>query len=412
MNLKPVSTKGSSFADKGGRGCLIAFGFVFLAAGLGFLWMTLFQPILKSQSSGDWQEARCTITNSKVDVDNSGDGTTYRPKVEFEYTFDGQDYEADTYDFTSLNRSRARCKEIVNNNAVGTQTSCFVNPDDPNDAVIVRSYDFSWMGALFPLIFSGIGIAVILAGFFGGKSSKTISGSAKDPTRANPLGLAASARESLTGSGTQHPGDIEDQAWDEPQKLKPSHRRFTSFLLVLGAAIFWNVLVSIFMRHVFNGGMEGFNIVVGIFLIPFAIVGIGLIGGAIHQFGAIFNPKVELALTTGAVRRGDSVDVAWQLEGRTSKVRLLTIMVEGEESATYRRGTDTITAKNVFCTIPITEATEAEEIEFGSRTVTIPDDTMHTFAANRNKVTWRIVVHGDVPFWPNIKEEYEFRVKP
>ena len=150
----------------------------------------------------------------------------------------------------------------------------------------------------------------------------------------------------------------------------------------------------------------------GIFLIPFVVVGIGLIGAVILNFGALFNAKVELALTTGAVRRGDSVDVAWQLEGRTSSVRSLKIVIEGEESATYQRGTDTITATNVFCTIPIADVTDPEQIEFGSESVTIPGDTMHTFKANRNQVLWRIVLHGEVPFWPNIKETYQFRVKP
>jgi len=147
-------------------------------------------------------------------------------------------------------------------------------------------------------------------------------------------------------------------------------------------------------------------------MIPFVLVGLGLIGGAVYTLAAIFNPKVELALSTGAVERGGSFDVAWQLSGRTSIVNSVKVTIEGEESATYRRGTDTITATNVFCSMPIAEVTESQDIEFGSVSATIPADTMHTFSADRNKILWRITVVGDIPYWPDIKETYEFRVKP
>ena len=62
--------------------------------------------------------------------------------------------------------------------------------------------------------------------------------------------------------------------------------------------------------------------------------------------------------------------------------------------------------------MPIVEVTDSQDMEFGSVSATIPLDTMHTFTADRNKISWRITVVGDIPYWPNIKETYEFRVKP
>ena len=408
MNIKPVSSEAKS--PKGGRGCAVAFGTIFMLAGLGFLVGTLIYPIIRTRTSGDWKETPCTIVSSKIDISSDSDGTSYRPKVEFEYVANGLPYPGKSYDFTSLNRPKKRCKEIVDAYPAGMQTSCFVNPDDPEDAVIVRSYDFSWLGTIMSLVFAGIGLAIAVAAlFYSPKPSNSISGSAKGPSRATgpALGLSSNAIAAGVSSSSRHSADIEDEAWDKPQKLKADHGRLTSFLGVLAMAIFWNGIVSVFIYMVIKEGFDGFQIV-----FAFVLVGLFIIAAAFQKFGGLFNPKVELALTTGAIKRGDSVDVAWQLEGRTSALRSLSIKVEGEESATYRRGTDTITDKNVFCSIEVAEVQSSEDIEFGSRTVTIPADTMHTFKGDRNRISWRIVVHGDIPWWSDIKETYEFRVRP
>jgi hypothetical protein len=413
MNVKPIS-------EKSKQGCGIVamsiFGSIFFFAGLAFLWMTAISPALRTNSSGDWVETPCTVTFSEVDVNRDGDGTTYRPKVEFEYVVEGKNHVSDAFDFTSLNRSKSRCQEIVKANPVGLQTSCFFDPNKHDDAVIERDYDFSWFACLFPLVFVLIGLGVMLGPiFFRGQKSNSISGAAKAPAAGPNTGLAVS---SLTGdnstmSPSVHPGDIADQMRGEPQKLKPSQKRITTFLVTLGVATFWNGIVGFFIYGIVSEGFGGgFDIIPVLFMIPFVLVGVLLVGGVFYSLAAIFNPTVELALSSGAIGRGESVDLAWQLSGRTSSVRSLKVTVEGEESATYRRGTDTITATNIFCTIQIAEVTDSQDIEFGSETVTIPIDTMHTFAANRNKISWRIVVHGDIPLWPNIKETYEFRVKP
>ncbi len=413
MNIEPIS-------EKSKQGCGIVgmtiFGSIFLFTGLAFLWMTALKPLVRTNSSSDWVEAPCTITFSEVDVNNDGDGTTYRPKVEFKYVVEGKNHESDAFDFTSLNRSKKRCREIVEANPIGLQTSCFYDPEKHDDAVIERNYDFSWFACLFPMVFVLVGLGIILGPiFFKGSKSNAISGSAKAHLAGPKSGLAMSSltADNSTLSPPSHPGDIEDKMRDEPQKLKPSQKRLTNFLVTLGVAIFWNGIVSAIIYGIATEGIGGgLEVLPFLFMIPFALVGLVLAGSVFYTLAAVFNPTVELALSSGAIGRGESVDVAWQLSGRTSSVKSLKVTIEGEESATYRRGTDSITDKNIFCTIPIADVSDSQDIEFGSETVTIPVDTMHTFAANRNKISWKIVVHGVIPFWPDIKENYEFRVKP
>jgi len=413
MNEEPVSTQKSSQA---GKGCLVLFGAVFVLFGLIFVYVTTVRPYLATRAASDWQETQCTVVKSEIDVDRGGDSTTYRPRIEFDYQFNGADYRSDTFDFTSLNRSRTRCQEIVNAHPVGTKVGCFVNPEDPEKAVIVRDYEFSYFGFFFPLIFSGFGFAAICAALFlKDNGSKSISGSAK----ATPSNAFASSGSSTSSTGShslpsskQHPSDLLDQNWEKPQKLKPTQTRLLKFIIGLLVALFWNGIVAALLYGFLTENPNNFEWFFVLFMIPFVLVGLALIFGVFYLLGGLLNPAVELALSTGAVERGGSVDVAWQLIGRTSSIRTLKVLIEGEESATYRRGTDTITDTNVFCSIPVTETDSQEEITFGSSPVTIPADTMHTFSADRNNIKWRVVVQGDIPLWPNINESFEFRVKP
>ena len=160
MNVEPISEK------KKPNGCSsifgVLFGGVFFLAGTVFFWLVFLGPLWRTHTSSDWVETPCTVITSELDVNNDGDGTTYRPRVEFEYTFNGKGLVSDTYDFTELNRSKARCKEVISAYPVDMQTSCFVDPNDHERAVITRNYDFSIFAFLFPLIFVVVGLAIIV----------------------------------------------------------------------------------------------------------------------------------------------------------------------------------------------------------------------------------------------------------
>lgn len=223
-----------------------------------------------------------------------------------------------------------------------------------------------------------------------------------------------SEHQSLMNTETKrHPEDLEDETWSVPQKLKPSQSRLVAFLVVSGVCVFWNGIVSIFLVQML--GQKAFDwsqMLFGLFLIPFVLIGLGLVLGAIYMFLALFNPKVVIATSSGAVPMGGEVDIAWEVEGNAGRIKRMQISLHGVQHATYRRGTTTTTDTEVFELIPVFEATTASDIEFGSATVTIPNSTMHTFEATNNKITWSIVVSGDIPWWPDVNESFAIRIKP
>ena len=109
---------------------------------------------------------------------------------------------------------------------------------------------------------------------------------------------------------------------------------------------------------------------------------------------------------------GVPVALSWRFHGAAGRVQRLTLHLEGREEATYRRGTDTTTDKRVFARHLLLDTTDSTQIAAGETLLALPADTMHSFAAARNKVVWSLKLHGDVPRYPDIDDEVAIVVYP
>jgi len=145
----------SAWAKKSsGKKVIIPFGLVFLSAGLLVMWFLTVSPLLKLQDAENWPAVPCVIVSSQVESHDSDEGTTYSVDILFRYTVEGKEYRSDTYDVSLGSSSGRQGKQaIVNAHPVGMKTTCFVNPDDPTDAIISREAPGTiWFG-LFSLAF-------------------------------------------------------------------------------------------------------------------------------------------------------------------------------------------------------------------------------------------------------------------
>lgn len=122
-----------------------------------FVWVTSLQPVYSAFWASNWAKTPCVILDSNVSTSSSieyGDFAC-RPKVKFQYAFANELYVSERFDFSKLNRSKSRCKDILQSYSVDQQAFCFVDPQDPTAAVLERGYRFSWLVFLFPLVFVG-----------------------------------------------------------------------------------------------------------------------------------------------------------------------------------------------------------------------------------------------------------------
>jgi len=175
-------------------------------------------------------------------------------------------------------------------------------------------------------------------------------------------------------------------------------------------AVFWNGIVSVFVGLLIKEfGRGNVEWILALFLVPFVLIGLLLLFGVAHGFLALFNPRPRLTLGSAQLTLGESTDLDWQFSGSTGRVKQLRIYLEGREEATYRRGTDTSTDKNVFATIEIARKPNADP---GRAQLEIPRDTMHSFKSDHNKIVWEIHLQGEIRYWSDVDETFEIEVLP
>lgn len=224
-------------------------------------------------------------------------------------------------------------------------------------------------------------------------------------------GLFARRGAAVKSSAARMP-EVADSA--APRQLEPDMGGATRLLVFLGFAVFWNGITSVFVtiavRSHLTGKPEWF---LSIFIIPFVLIGLGLIGAVVYQALALFNPSVRLVLDPGVVRLGERATFSWSVVGQVHRMRALRIDLVGREEATYQRGTDTYTDKHEFAELPLCASGGDVPVEpAGTSSFDLPADTMHSFESRHNKIKWFVRVKGDVPRWPDVSAEYRIDVAP
>jgi len=355
-------------------------GLFTVVGGVGLYFLTI-RTFLKVQDARSWPATPCIVQSSRVKSHDSDDGTTYSVDILYRYEARGREFRSNRYSFMGGSSSgHAGKAEIVAQYPPGRQTACFVNPSDPTDAVLVRGFTPVMLVGVVPLVFLLVGVGGLLhfvrSGF---KPTPTIPAS-------KPTG---------------------------PVTLKPPVSPVTKLIGTICVAAFWNGIVSVFVWQAVKSWQRGQpEYFLTLFMIPFVLIGLGLIGAVGYFFLALFNPRVRLTVDSFSVPVGGTVNLQWQVSGRITALRRVAIVLVGREEATYRRGTTTVTDKEVFTTIPVFETVNPWDMPSGRARLMIPPGTMHTFRGDNNKILWTLVIHGDIPLWPDVKEEYEITVLP
>jgi hypothetical protein len=381
---------------------LFVFGLVFMAVGLVASYFLLVRPLAKIHDARGWVETPCTIKSAEVKSHSSDDGTTYSIEIVYGYNFEGIRHEADQYDFIGGSSSGRRGKqEVVNRYRKAANPVCYVNPEDPAEAVLQR--DLTWKNALglFPLPFLAVGIGVLIYAwkYKGKKGSDWLPKSAASDrdSSGDSFGFARTSHGSESDSIT----------------LKSSQSPLVKLAVTVAFCLFWNGIVSFFVYQVIEGFRHGHpEWFLTIFMIPFVLVGLGSVSAVFYMLLACFNPRYALVLRPGSVYPGTSGTVAWGASGSSGRVRQLSIKLIGQEKATYTVGTNTRTDESTFFEAELVNTTNMVDVAEGQATFTIPADTMHSFEADNNKIVWCFKLEGDISLWPNVTEEYQLVVRP
>jgi hypothetical protein len=390
MVTRPLSQRRTAGSP---TGCMVLFSLVFLLAGGAGSYFLLVRPVSQLLASRSWTETQCTILSSQVAEVSSSDGSTYKIDIRYSYIADGNPRESNRYDFRIGSSSGTAGKQaIVDRYPPGSRVPCWFDPGDPSEAVLSRGVAPAYLLGLMPLIFFAVGAALLVWTVRSGRG-----------------GTGAAVTAGVSPFGVPPPMDAA-----APAELRPVVTPLGAFVGLTLVALFWNGIVSVFLWQAVASWRQGQpNGCLTAFLVPFVLIGLGLIFGAGRQFLVLFNPRAHVTLTPGVLATGGTAYLQWKLGSGGRGVRRVKIVLAGREEARYRRGTDTHTDRETFLSLPIVDTAQPFEIEGGgSASFAVPADTAPSFRADNNKIVWSLKVHCDLSNWPDTDDEYEVVVRP
>ena len=368
---------------------LILFG-AFAIGGLAIFWMSGVRPIAKVLAGRDWIERPCKIISAKVNSRGSRKvnsresekATTHRIDIVYEYEYDGKTYKCDRYDFMGGGNSlfyKGKLK-VVREYKEAEKPTCFVNPENPSEAVLRKGFHAEFLLGFSPLLFAFIGIGGLIKLFmFKGDSGQA---------------------EMLSG-----------RAESSGEVVLESKSPWSKLLTIIVIAAFWNGVISLFVFDIIKKWQNGYwSIFEPLFLIPFVLIGILFIVFVFCALLELFNPRVKVTLSKGVICFGDIVRLQWGFKGKVGRIRKLEILLKASEITSCGEGRNRRTRKDTFFKTEIYSTQDSGGIVYGEVGFGIPGDIKCPSGAGNDKIIWEINVRGDIGFWPDVNENFKLEV--
>ncbi|HAS83291.1 MAG TPA: hypothetical protein DCS43_11620 [Verrucomicrobia bacterium] len=387
----PVTQATTETGGTAGRRIGLLFCSVFILIGLVIPYFAFVKPLQRQRAARRWIPVEAEVLKSAVRSHRGDDSTTYSVYIAYRYEIDGIPYEGDRYRFSSSSSSgHAEKAEIVRQHPVGSRITVYVDPADSAESVVQREAGASLYLGLIPVVFAVFGFLFLII-----------------MLRAAP---ASTAGHTAGGTMTRQRNRAKEKI---PPAVRRSGSRVGAFFLMLFISIFWNGIVSVFLMSTIKEWQSDQRPVFStLFLTPFVLAGLGLIGAAFHFLLKIFSPVAELEPMTDSLSLGKSSVLRFRIRGNVQRITQLTITLTAREEATYSRGTNTYTDRHVFLEQTRLKTMDPKQMASGEITVNIPPGTMHSFEAPHNKIVWSLKVSGTISHWPDLNDEFILNVNP
>lgn len=138
-----------------------AAAFVFIAGSALFIGF-LVGPVRHAIAARSWRAQECKVLRSEVlrHVRSKG-SDTYSPVLLYSYVVDGQEHRSDSHSFLEfLDNGWEPAKNITDSYRLGSIVTCYVNPDDPDEATLRRDPSVGWLVGVLPLAAVAWGLAL------------------------------------------------------------------------------------------------------------------------------------------------------------------------------------------------------------------------------------------------------------
>jgi len=346
-----------------------------LAGGVGFFF-TAIRPFFQGMAARDWVETPCHILSSEVKRSaGSKGGSTYRPEINYTYQVDGRQYQSDRYQFGFRTSSSGRESKaaVVARYPRGKMAVCYVDPHNPQEAVLDRTPFPGDFFTLFPLIFVVGGVVWMVSAI---------------RNRAQVVAL-----HTLLAAG--EPWKIRPD-WAEGRAATSARREFYG---VWAATVFWNGISlfatwSVLSEHSLRDGWKPEMLV-----LLFPLIGLGLLCWALlatqrwlHFGESTLETRPFPAIPGGEVKGTVRLNRLIRSEGPVQ------LRLQCMERITVRRGKGSSTQEKLLWeqekAVEMAPTGDAIPVAFP-----LPADARTTTAwiVGANGIFWRLSVRAKLP---------------
>jgi hypothetical protein len=343
---------------------------LFLVGG-AVLYFSGLKPVWKTFNATTWQKTSCKILDShleqRVSRDSKRHTTSYYhlPRITYSYTFNGNQYQSDRFNFWESGATEGE-KLIIRNNPAGTHSVCLVNPRNPAEAVF------------YPMI--PLGMVILM--FFG--TLLLLGGG---------VGLIHDFRALLFAIGWLHPRKFPAKTFNRQivlqTKPKKRQRKRGVFYVFLVVTVVWNIFnllfLAIFFRQLGSGSTDllsiFFPLVIGVLLAVFTV----------RKYLSFLEPQLILKIDAPALYVGVPCTLEWKFSGRAQQVTHLQAFLEafeaeGGSKSDQKGGSESVkTPATLLSSLKVVDSLTHEE---GATTVTIPEDARPSAKDSGKEIFW------------------------
>ena len=140
----------------------------FLLVGCSFGYVMIGRPVLSFLAAREWHKTPCVIVSGKAHTYRTAEGTCHRVSVAYAYEVNGRRYTSNRHELIDASPGRTdRLRQFLQMHPVDAQAECYVNPANPSEAVLDRSFIcHGGPVAAVPVIFALIGAGGLIYLFF------------------------------------------------------------------------------------------------------------------------------------------------------------------------------------------------------------------------------------------------------
>lgn len=304
----------------------------------------------------DWVQVDGTVLSSSLKMGHSsskhGSRTVYRPKMVYEYSYQGTRHQGDKYSNFDLSSSSYRAEKAkTERHKPGASVRVWVNPDRPQESVLERRLWPPYFMMVFFAMFAATGTFLMVLAvrmLFGEKQADVASKAMSD---VSSMALSDVSSMTMPDVASRAMSDVSSMAMSEAapsskamfmRPLKSSMPAEMKKLLFF--AVVWNLFISMFVSLLLANAGEGdclqwsdiipkrwsdvipkqwSDVIPTLFVGVFMAVGLELLVKALWRLWTFFHrPRVEVVVTCAALRSGEEMQVNYTFDGDAGIKRL------------------------------------------------------------------------------------------